>query len=137
MLRINYCMSFKQLKRFLISNFLASADIKVFGHTYVRIPIFTMLFLIGLALFLHPECFCLTYHYIFGSTYKQMLLQAAEKYYMGIAIFFNFHYRVIHQYTSETLCKSFEGVQVMATINLQCNSPSQIHSSVYFRLIIV
>ena len=28
-----YCMSFKQLKRFLVSNFLASADIKVFGHT--------------------------------------------------------------------------------------------------------
>ena len=25
----------------------------------------------------------------------------------------------------------------MATINLQCNSPSQIHSSVYFRLKIV
>ena len=25
----------------------------------------------------------------------------------------------------------------MATIILQCNSPSQIHSSVYFRLIIV
>ena len=25
----------------------------------------------------------------------------------------------------------------MATINLQCNSPSQIYSSVYFRLIIV
>ena len=25
-------------------------------------------------------------------------------------------------------------VQVMATINLQCNSTSQIHSSVYFRL---
>ena len=24
----------------------------------------------------------------------------------------------------------------MTTINLQCNSPSQIHSSVYFRLII-
>ena len=43
------------LKRFLISNFLASADIKVFGRTYL----FTMLLLIGLALFLHPGCFCL------------------------------------------------------------------------------
>ena len=30
-----YCMSFKDLKRFLISNFLASADIKVFGCTYL------------------------------------------------------------------------------------------------------
>ena len=30
-----------------------------------------------------------------------------------------------------------KGVQVMTTINLQCNSPSQIHSCVYFRLIIV
>ena len=34
-------------KRFLISNFLASADIKVFGRTYL----FAMLLLIGLALF--------------------------------------------------------------------------------------
>ena len=30
-----------------------------------------------------------------------------------------------------------KGIQVMATINLQCNSPTQIHSSVYFRLKIV
>ena len=47
------------IQRFLISNFLASTDIKVFGHTYL----FSMLFLIGLALFLHPGCFCLGYHY--------------------------------------------------------------------------
>ena len=33
--------------RFLISNFLASTDIKVFGRTYL----FAMLLLIGLALF--------------------------------------------------------------------------------------
>ena len=39
----------------LISNFLASTDIKVFGRTYL----FTMLLLIGLTLFLHPGCFCL------------------------------------------------------------------------------
>ena len=39
--------------RFLISNFLASTDIKVFGRTYL----FAMLLLIGLALFLHPGCF--------------------------------------------------------------------------------
>ena len=38
-----------------ISNFLASTDIKVFGLTYL----FAMLLLIGLALFLHPRCFCL------------------------------------------------------------------------------
>ena len=49
--------------RFLISNFLASTDIKVFGRTYL----FAMLLLIGLALFLHPGCFCLAYHYFFGS----------------------------------------------------------------------
>ena len=44
-----------------ISNFLTSADIKVFGHTYP----FTMLLLIGLRLFLHPGngVFCLAYHY--------------------------------------------------------------------------
>ena len=35
------------VKRFLISNFLASTDIKVFGRTYL----FTMLLPIGLALF--------------------------------------------------------------------------------------
>ena len=39
----------------MISNFLASTDIKVFGRTYL----FEMLLLIGLALFLHPGCFCL------------------------------------------------------------------------------
>ena len=44
--------------RFLISNFLASTDINVFGRTYL----FAMLLLIGLALFLHPGCFCLAYH---------------------------------------------------------------------------
>ena len=49
--------------RFLISNFLASTDIKVFGRTHL----FAMLLLIGLALFLHPRCFCLAYHYFFGS----------------------------------------------------------------------
>ena len=36
------------VKFFLISNFLASADIKVFGCTYL----FTMLLLIGLTLFI-------------------------------------------------------------------------------------
>ena len=41
--------------KFLISNFLASTDIKDFGRTYL----FVMLLLIGLALFLHPGCFCL------------------------------------------------------------------------------
>ena len=51
--------------RFLISNFLASTDINVFGCTYL----FAMLLLdlIDLALFLHPGCFCLAYHYFFGS----------------------------------------------------------------------
>ena len=43
------------VKRFLISNFLASTDIKVFGRTYL----FAMLLLIGLTFFLHPRCFCL------------------------------------------------------------------------------
>ena len=36
---------------------MASTDIKVFGRTYL----FAMLLLIGLALFLHPGCFCLAY----------------------------------------------------------------------------
>ena len=38
---------------------------------------------------------------------------------------------------SESLCKSFQGFQVMATFNLRCNSLSQTHSSVYFRLKVV
>ena len=54
---------YKLLCRFLISNFLASTDIKVFDRTYL----FAMLFLIGLALFLHPVCFCLAYHHLFES----------------------------------------------------------------------
>ena len=49
------------VKKILISNFLTSTDIKVFGCTYL----FAMLLLIGLALFLHPGCFCLAYHYFF------------------------------------------------------------------------
>ena len=53
-------------------------------------------------------------------------------------IFFNFYYRVVHQYRLYSYLKvyanHFKGVQVMATFNLQCNSLSQIHSSVYFRL---
>ena len=39
--------------RFLISNFLASTDIKVFGRTYLL----AMLLLIGLALFFTPRVF--------------------------------------------------------------------------------
>ena len=38
------------VKKILLSNFLASTDIKVFGRTYL----FAMLLLIGIALFLHP-----------------------------------------------------------------------------------
>ena len=49
--------------RFLINNFLASTDIKVFGRTYL----FAMLLLIGLALFLHPGCFCLAYNLCSGN----------------------------------------------------------------------
>ena len=45
------------VKKKILSNFLASADIKVFGRTYL----FTMLLLIGLALFLYPGCFCLAF----------------------------------------------------------------------------
>ena len=48
------------VKRFLISNFLASTDIKVFGRTYL----FAVLLLIGLALFLHPGCFCLVLNHM-------------------------------------------------------------------------
>ena len=55
----------------LISNFLASTDIKVFGYTYL----FTMLLLIGLALFLHPGYFCLLLFW----KYKQMLLLASSR----------------------------------------------------------
>ena len=54
------------VKKIFGKYFLASTDIKVFGCTYLC----TMLLLIGLALFLHPGCFCLAYHYIFGSINK-------------------------------------------------------------------
>ena len=61
--------------RFLISNFLDSTDINVFGRTYL----FAMLLLIGLALFLHPGCFCLAYHYFFGSINRCYLLIITSK----------------------------------------------------------
>ena len=47
------------IQRFLISNFLASTDIKVFGRTYL----FAMLLLIGLALFFTPRVFLLSILY--------------------------------------------------------------------------
>ena len=55
------------------------------------------------------------------------------------AVFFNFQYRMIQSIiiidcVTESLCKSFVGVQVMGKINLQCNDHSQTHSSVFFRL---
>ena len=46
-------------------------------------------------------------------------------------------YRYIsHIPNMKVYANHLKGVQVMATIILQCNSPSQIHSSVYFRLAI-
>ena len=49
---INYCMSFKELKRSLISDFLASAHIEIFGRTYLfvmRLPIgFTLFYTQGI-----------------------------------------------------------------------------------------
>ena len=68
--------------RFLISNFLASTDINVFGRTYL----FAMLLLIGLALLLHPAgVFLFSISLLFWK-YKQMLLLASsrEVYCMGI-----------------------------------------------------
>ena len=47
----------------------------------------------------------------------------------------NDQYRLAFVYL-KVCANHLKGVQVMATINLQCNSSSQIHSSVYFRLII-
>ena len=55
--------------RFLISNFLASTDINVFGRTYL----FAMLLLIDLALFLHPGCFCLVILTVAPSEVKRFL----------------------------------------------------------------
>ena len=59
------------VKRFLISNLLASTDIKVFGRTYL----FAMLLLISLALFLHPGCFCLAYYYTALHMWEQCILR--------------------------------------------------------------
>ena len=52
-------MLFEELKRFLIRDFLASTDIKVFGRIYTRTYLATMLALH----FLHQGYFCLAYHY--------------------------------------------------------------------------
>ena len=48
----------------------------------------------------------------------------------------NFQYKMI-DCVSENLSKSFARGPSYGTISLQCNSLSQIHSSVYFRLKIV
>ena len=51
-------------KRFLINNFLASADIKVFGRTHIYVPIYNAAS-DWLHTFLHPGCFCLAvYTYV-------------------------------------------------------------------------
>ena len=60
--------------RFLISNFLASTDINVFGRTYL----FVMLLLIGLALFLHPGCFCLAFIFTYISIFITFIMLGIE-----------------------------------------------------------
>ena len=64
----------QEVKKIDKYNFLASADIKIFGHTYL----FAMLLLIGLAPFLHPGCFCFSVSLLFWK-YKQMLLLANSR----------------------------------------------------------
>ena len=61
------------VKRFLISSFLASTDIKVFGRTYL----FAMLLLIGLTLFI-PRVFLFSISLLFWK-YKHMLLLASSR----------------------------------------------------------
>ena len=76
------------------------------------------------------------YHYFIEAyTYVNATLKFNFKKLKPV-IFFNFHYRVIHQYTLCILKPSYvlSGVQVLETVSLQCNSLSQIHLSVYFRL---
>ena len=63
----------QELKRVLISNFLASTDIKVFGRTYL----FAILLLIGLALFYTQGVF-VSISLRFWK-YKQMLLLASSR----------------------------------------------------------
>ena len=60
-------------KRFLISNFLASTDIKGFGRTYL----FAMLLLIGLAFFT-SKVFLFSISLLFWK-YKYMLLLASSR----------------------------------------------------------
>ena len=55
---------YKLLYVILISNFLASTDIKVFARTYVPICNAASDWS---RTFLHPGYFCLAYHYLFGS----------------------------------------------------------------------
>ena len=64
--------------RFLISNFLASTDINVFGHTYL----FAMLLLIGLALFFTPRVFLFSIYITHTASYYRNLE--------------NFHVKIIH-----------------------------------------
>ena len=60
--------------RFLISNFLASTDIKVFGRTYL----FAMLLLIGLALFFTPKVFLFSISLLFWK-YKHVITSKQQR----------------------------------------------------------
>ena len=113
-----------------LSNFLASADIRVFGCTWL----FAMLLL---ALF-YTLGVLFSISLLFVTNITTLWKHISRCYFEKLkpAIFLNYQYRVIHQYR---LCilKLMQGLQVMATISLQCNGLFQIHSSVYFRLKIV
>ena len=80
-------------------------------------------------------------HNYFVKAYKQMLLWSLILKNSSLQFFLTFstEWYINTDYVSKSLSDGnhIKGVQVMATINLQCNSLSQIHFSVFYRLKIV
>ena len=74
--------------RILISNFLASTDIKVFGCTCLQ----CCMLLIGLVLFLHSGCFCLASNYTHGYIYKVSSYVCAMCTYLVVQICLLYHH---------------------------------------------
>ena len=116
------------IQGFKIINFLASADIKPFGHAYL----FPQEFLFSISLL-----FVNKYHY-FIEAYMHgdaTLMLNFEK--LKPAIFLNFHYRLTHHYTlsiSKLMQMICRGSKLWQKSTCSVITFSQTHSSVFFRL---
>ena len=97
---INYCMLFKVLYVHSFGKVTTWAQLIFRSH----LPVCNVASDWPIT-FLCPRCFCLAYHYYFVESHKQMLLWSLILK-NSSKQFFNFQYRVIHQYRL-CICKLF------------------------------